>query len=192
MNATVFQVFFFLLIPVGVFILIKSIKLVRKTFSGAVILEIPYSRKSSVFEITKSGVYSIWHKGQIFRKAPLNQFKPQIHNDITKEEIKLTPSVFRLNSNNGYTGRMELFRFTAPAGKFKLDLTEGSSLSLIDRGIYRLFPLRMVDVENYFIQVRESQPIYYLLIGIILMALAGFLIIGGLVFGILSDQLFTN
>jgi hypothetical protein len=49
----------------------------------------------------------------------------------------------------------------------------------------------MVDLDKYFIQVRESQPRLIAVIGIGLMALAGFCIIGGLVFGILADQIFT-
>jgi hypothetical protein len=192
MQTTLFQIFFFCLIPVGVFILIRAIKLLKKTFNGEIILEIPYSRKISTFEITKPGVYAIWHKGQIFRKAPLNKFKPLIRNTITKEEIVLSPSFFRLNSNNGRTGRMELFRFSAPSGIFQLELMEGSSVTLFEQAISGLFPLKKVDIENYFIQVRESQPFYYILIGIPLVSLAGFLIIGGLVFGILADQLMTK
>ena len=57
--------------------------------------------------------------------------------------------------------------------------------------IIRLLPVKMVDYDKYFIQVRESQPIVHVLIGIILLILAGFCIIGGLVFGILADQIFT-
>jgi len=189
MNTVFYQIFFFCLIPVGIFILIKTIKLVGKSFSGDIILEIPYSLKSSGFEITKSGVYSVWHKGRIFRKAPLDKFKPHIINEVTREEIALSPSIFRPNSNNGSTGRMELYRFSAPAGKYLLELKEGSSISLVDRGINHLFPLKMVDLENYFIQIRKSQPFYFVLIGILLLIIAGFLIIGGLVFGILADQL---
>ncbi|MHC1777571.1 MAG: hypothetical protein AB9834_19390 [Lentimicrobium sp.] len=158
----------------------------KKTFNGEVILEIPFSRKISSFEIAKPGAYSIWHKGQVFRKAPLNRYKPVIRNEKTDEVIDLIPSFFRPNSNNGRTGRMELFRFSAPSGKFRLELTEGSSVTLFEQAISGLFPLKKVDVENYFIQVRKSQPFYYVLIGIPLISLAGFLIIGGLVFGILA------
>lgn len=192
MQTTLFQIFFFCLIPVGAFILISAIKMLKKTFSGEIILEIPYSLKISTFEITKPGVYAIWHKGQIFRKAPLNKFKPLIRNTVTKEEIMLSPSFFRLNSNNGRTGRMELFRFSAPSGKFQLELMEGTSVTLLEQAISGLFPLKKVDIENYFIQVRESQPFYYVLIGIPLISLAGFMIIGGLVFGILAEQLMTH
>lgn len=192
MQAKVYQLLFFCLIPVGVFMLIKAIKLLKNTFNGDIIHEVPYSLKISDFEIAQTGVYAIWHKGQIFRKAPLNRFRPLICNRSTKEEIKLIPSVFRPNSNNGRSGSMELFRFSAPAGKYQLKLTEGSSLTLAEQWISRLFPFKMVDLENYFIQVRLSQPFYYIPIGISLIALAGLLITGGLVLGILADQLITE
>lgn len=192
MKTILYQVLFFGLIPVGVYVLIKAIKMMRRTFSGSIILEIPYSLKSSDFEISRTGVYSIWHKGHIFRKAPLDQYKPVIRNTLTNEEIMLIPSIFRANTNNGFTARMELFRFSAPAGRYNMVLAEGSSISMFDRGITRLFPLKMVDYENYYIQVRESQPFYYMMIGILLLIIAGFFIIGGLVFGILADQLFTK
>jgi len=192
MSKTVIQLFFFCLIPVGVFILIRAIRLVKKSFSGDILLEIPFSGKISDFEITKSGVYSIWHKGQVFRKAPLHLFKPSVRNSTSSEELALIPSVFRPNTNNGRIGRTELFRFSAAAGKYQLKLMEGSSITQCERAISNLFPLKPVDLGNYFIQIRESQPLYYVVIGILLLILAGFLIIGGLVSGILADQLING
>lgn len=185
----VIQLLFFSLIPVGVFVLIKAIKILRRTFNGEVIIDIPFSCKISDFEITKPGVYAIWHKGQVFRKAPLNIFKPRIRNEVNREEITLIPSLFRPNSNNGRTGRMELFRFTATIGKYRLELAEGSSVTLFEQAISSLFPLKKVDPGDYYIQIRESQAFFYVLIGISLISLAGLLIIGGLVSGILADQL---
>ena len=185
------QILFFCLIPVGIITLIFSIKFVQKVFSGNIILEIPYKQKSAEFNIDKPGIYSIWHKGQFFRKAPLNEFKPEIIDKSTGLNIRLTPSIFRPNSNNGKTARMELYRFSASPGRYVLELAEGSSISRAENSIIRLLPVKMVDYDKYFIQVRESQPIVHVLIGIILLIFAGFCIIGGLVFGILADQIFT-
>ena len=186
------QVLFFCLIPVGIVILIFSIKLVKKTFSGDIILEIPYTRKSAEFILTKPGNYSIWHKGQFFRKAPLDEFKPEIIDKSTGQKIKLSSSLFRPNSNNSKVARMQLYRFSATAGNYILELAEGSSISDVENNIIRLLPAKMVDYDKYFIQVRESQPLFHVLIGIVLIVLAGLCIIGGLVFGILADQRFKN
>jgi hypothetical protein len=185
------QVLFFCLIPVGIIILIFSVRFVRKTIFGNIILEIPYSQKSAEFILTSPGNYSIWHRGQFFRKAPLNEFKPEIINKSTGLKTGLSSSLLRPNANNGKTARMELYRFSAPAGEYMLKLTEGSSISDAENRLIRLLPAKMVDYEKYFIQVRESQSFFYVLIGIGLLVLSGLCIIGGLVLGILADQIFT-
>lgn len=186
------QLIFFSLIPVGIIILILSIRLVQNTFSGNIILEVPYSQKSADFEIPESGNYSIWHKGQYWSKAPLDEFRPVITNKTTGERPKLTSLLFRPNSNNGVTARMEIFRFSAPAGEYTLELAEGSSISGIENAFLKRFPAKMVDLDKYSIQIRQSQNLFKVLIGIILMALAGFCIIGGLVMGILIKSILKN
>ncbi len=184
------QILFFGLIPVGIVCLVFSIRLVHKSFSGSIVLEIPYSQKSAEFVINKPGSYSIWHKGQFFRKAPLDEYKPEITDKSTGLETKLTSLLFRPNTNNGATARMELYRFSAPAGKYLLELKEGKSISTIENKVINLIPARMVDYDKYYIQIRESQPIFILLSGIVFITLSGLCIIGGLVFGILANEIF--
>jgi hypothetical protein len=180
------------MIPLGVLILIFSIKILQKNFSGNIILEIPYSQKSAELIIPRSGHYSIWHKGQFFRKAPLDEFRPEIIGKSTGEIIKLSSLLLRPNTNNGKTARMELFRFSAPAGKYMLELAEGSSINVVENTFIRLLPVKMVDYDKYFIQIRETKPVFHILIGIVLAVMAGLCIIFGFVFGILADQIFTN
>lgn len=191
-KAKKMQLLFFCLIPVGIVILIFSLKIAKKSFSGNIVLEIPYSQKSAEFVLSTPGSYSIWHKGQFFRKAPLREFKPEIVNKSTGLKIRLYPSLFRLNANNGKTARMKLYGFHAPAGNYTLTLAEGSSISGMEDKFIRLLPAKMVDYNKYFIQVRESQPAFIGLIGVVLIALSAFCIIGGLVIGILADQIFTH
>ena len=189
-NLTLLRIIIFCLIPVGAFLLYKSIMLVRKSFSGKILLELPFIQKSATFEITESGVYSIWQKGQYFRKLPVDKFKPVIYNEATRERISLFPSIFRPNSNDGKTVKIELFRFSATPGKYSIDLAEGSSIAKLEKVLSSVFPAKKADIDKYYILVRESQPFYYILIGIPLIAISGILIIGGLVFGILADQIF--
>jgi len=184
------QILFFLLIPVGIISLIFSIKMVRNSFSGNIILEMPYLQKSARFEISKSGTYSIWHKGQFFRRAPLDEFRPVVTNESDGTEIRLSSILLRPNSNDGLKARMELFRFSAPAGRYRVELTEGSSISKIENSFIKRLPVKMVDLDKYYIQIRKSQPSIVLIAGILLIPLSGLCIIGGLVFGILSDQIF--
>jgi hypothetical protein len=110
------QLLLFELIPAGIIMLILSVKSVRKSFSSDKILEIPCITKSDESRIDKPGIYSIWHQGQYFRRAPLDEFRPVVTNMDNGEKLKLTTSLFRPNKNNGIIARMELFRFKAPAG----------------------------------------------------------------------------
>ena len=87
---------------------------------------------------------------------------------------------------------MELFRFSAPAGKYRLELVEGSSISKIENSFIKRLPVKMVDFDKYYIQVRKSQSLIILIAGIVLITFAGLCIIGGLVLGILSDQIFVK
>jgi hypothetical protein len=189
-NLTLLRTILFCLIPVGAFLLYKSIVLVGKSFGGKVLLELPFIQKSASFEITESGVYAIWQKGQYFRKLPVDRFKPVIYHESTKEKLSLFPSIFRPNSNDGSTVKIELFRFSAAPGKYSIDLAEGSSITKLESLLSSVFPAKKADINKYYILVRESQPFYYLLIGIPLIAISGLLMIGGLVFGILADQIF--
>lgn len=186
------QLLFFALVPAGIILLIYSVKSVHKTFSGDIIHEIPYSLKYSEYKISSGGYYSIWHKGTFFRKAPVDEYKPVIKNAATGESIRLSPSIFRPNSNDGKTARMELYRFYAPAGKYILELTEGSGISKIEKKIIDQIPARKVEYEKYFIQVRESQSRLVLMTGMFLLILSGLCIIGGLVLGILAKQIFNS
>ncbi len=180
------QVLLFGLIPVGMVILFFSISLVKKTYSSNIILEIPYARKSAEFILDKPGNYSIWHKGQFFRKTPLDEFRPEIIDLSTGSKIKLSSRLFRPNANNGMDARMEIFRFSAPQGKYMLEMKEGSSISSAEHRLISTIPTRMVDYDKYFIQVRESLPLLLTLSGIAAIVLGGFCIIGGLVTGIIS------
>ena len=175
------QSFLFGLIPLGIVILFFSIKLVKKTYSGNVVLEVPYTLKSAEFILDKPGNYSIWHKGQFFSFAPLDEFIPEITDLSTGLPIKLSSRLFRPNANNGRKARMEIFRFSAPPGLYTLELKEGSSISRAEQRLIGTIPAGMVDYDKYFIQVRESQPLLLTLSGIVGIVLGGFCIIGGLV-----------
>jgi hypothetical protein len=159
----------------------------KKSLAGPVIAEVPFAQKVSFFRITEPGIFSIWQKGQFFRKLSVDQFRPVIY-DEKGDRVSLSPSIFRPNSNNGVTVKMELFRFEARPGMYRLELTEGSSISGVEKMFSRIIPVKKADPAQYFILIRQSQPFYYLILGIILASLAGLMIIGGLVGGILCQM----
>lgn len=178
MKTTTIQVLLFCLIPIGVFMLTKAIKLLLKFFNGKVILEFPFTTKGAGFKITKSGMYSIWQKTKNAKLLPFNKCSVTIQNELTKEAVTLNTSSAGPSSNNGAIRRMKLSAFSAIAGKYIATLIEGSESMEYD------------DNEKYFIQIRESKPDYYIPVGIAFIILSLGFIIGGFILGIMADRLF--
>lgn len=171
-------------------ILSKGIKLLKKPLNGAVVLSLPYTDKVGNFTITKAGIYSIWQKGDLLKKTPINKFKPHIYHTATNKEIILKPSIMSPRSNNFSTGQMEMFTFTAEAGDYELKLLSGSSVSKLQAVVGSAILLANINPKNYFIEVRESQSqlLTLLSIPLMLIGLAGVVI--GFVVSLLAEQLF--
>lgn len=183
------KILFFCLIPIGIFALIKGIKLMRKSFNGALLLEIPFSQLKAQFYISKAGTFSIWQKGKLLTRTRVDKLRPYIYSELTKEELNLNYSSLSPRTNDFTTGRMELFTFYAQIGNYKIELKEGTSLIGLQNLISKAIPSKSIDMTKFFIQVRESQPQVYtfLAIPMIISGMGG--IIGGFVLGILADQI---
>ena len=190
MKLILIRILFFCLIPIGIFILVKAIQLFRKTFNGKLIIEIPYLQNGGKFSVTKAGNFAIWQKGQMFKRTPVDKFKLHIVEQLTKEEIKLYFSILRPHTNNFSTGRMELYRFYAPIGNYQIEFREGSNVSKLESLVSSIIPVKSVDLAKYFIEIRESQSQLMTFLAIPMILLGMFGTIGGLVLGILADQIF--
>jgi len=188
MEPILFRILMFSMIPIGIFLLVKVIRMLKKTFNGKIITEIPFQQKSSTFELPESGHYAIWQKGQLFRKTPIGDFKLQIQ-DESGTIIRLNPTWFSVHKNGWDTGRSELKKFTAPAGKFTLSILDQTDSNFLRKMLKDTLPVKPVDQNCYFIQIRESQPVYCFLIAIPLLTLSGFLMIIGLVAGLVGPQI---
>lgn len=163
--------------------------MLKAVFNGEVITEIPFTQKEVTFHITRPGVYAIWQKGQLFRRTPVDKFELELTSISSGERVTLPKSFFSPYLNGLDNGRMEMNRFSAVSGTYRLVVAEGGSLSLFEKLALHLFPAKPVDYSQYHIQVRESRPIYYLIASIPLFTLAGFCMIGGLVAGIIAPTI---
>lgn len=188
MEPILFRILMFSMIPIGIFLLVKVIRMLKKTFNGKIIKEIPFQDKSGTFELPESGHYAIWQKGQLFRKTPIGDFKLQVK-DESGTIIRLNPTWFSVHKKGWDTGRTELKKFTAAAGKYTLSLLDQPDGNLLQKMLKDTLPVKPVDKDHYFIQIRESQPVYYFLIAIPLLTLSGFLMIIGLVAGLVGPQI---
>jgi hypothetical protein len=192
MSLIIFRILFFCLVPVGIFILVKAIRMLKGVFNGEVLAEIPFTQKEVRFEVKKAGVYAVWQKGRLFQRTPVDKFALQIHREPSGEQVPLHISIFRPHLNGMDTGRMEMNRFSAEPGSYLLQIVEGSSVSFFERVFSSVIPGKPVNYSEYFIQVRESRPVYYILAAIPLFTLCGFCIIGGFVAGLLAPDILAD
>lgn len=191
MSILFIRILLFCCIPVGIFILVKGIKLIRKSFYGPLFLELSYLQGTGQFILTEEGDYSVWHKAPLLRRVPIDKYRPHIYNDLTKEEIKLSRSYTGMQANSFEDGRIELFTFFAGPGTYTLQLKEGSSVSGLQQVISNIIPQPAgADLSKHFIQIRKTQPVLLTLLAIPIIILGGGGIIGGFVLGLLADQIF--
>ena len=72
-------------------------------------------------------------------------------------------------------------------GKYELSLISGSSVSSFQKAIAKVVPLANIDLNQYFIEIRQSQAqlLTMLSIPLLLLGMAG--MVCGLVFGLLIE-----
>lgn len=190
MSLLTLKILLFCLVPIGIFILYKGVKLFRNAFTGQVLLELPYLDRMSYFTISESGIYSIWQKGPLLKKTPIAKFRPQIRNTSTDQVINLSPSIMSPRSNNFSTGSMEIFTFAADVGDYQLNLVAGSSVSSFQEIIGDVLPFADMDLKKYVIEVRKSQSQLLTMLSIPIMLLGFACTLGGFVLGLLAEQIF--
>jgi hypothetical protein len=192
MSLTIFRIFFFFLVPVGIFVLVKTIHMLKVLFNGELIVEKPFADKEIYFDVKKAGVYAVWQKGRLFQRTPADKFALKLVREPSGEPVSISMSIFRLHLNSMDTVRMEMSRFSAEAGRYCLQIVEGLSVSWFERLILKIFTSKPVDYSQYYLQVRESRPVYYIIAAIPLFILCGFCIIGGFVGGFMAPYILSD
>ena len=187
------KIFFFSLIPIGIYGFVCVHRLYKKVFKNDVLVELFLDDKEVDLELPSSGYYSVWQKGELFKFSFVNKYKPQLINKNTNSIVRLHYSVMRPNSNNFKTAEMELFWFKAHSGNYKLKLISGLSITRLESTLTSPLVLNSVraNPSPYRFQVRKSAFPGATVIFILLMLFSFFCVLGGFVFGLLADQIFT-
>ncbi len=86
------------------------------------------------------------------------------------------------------TGRMEIYRFYAPIGNYKIKLINRNPNDF-EKVTTNLIPIKTTDLSNYFIEIREGKETLFLVYGIIMTLFGLFLAVGGLVLGLTIKQI---
>jgi hypothetical protein len=124
MDLTLARVLMFGLSLAGIPLLVFAIKLIRGVFTEEIVAELPYTQKEAPFSITTAGTYAIWQKAPLLARTPVGEFRPEVRSSPSGRPLRLRVSWMRPSVNNGMTGRMELFRFFAPAGDYTIAFGE--------------------------------------------------------------------
>lgn len=179
-------------LTLGIYFIVLIIRIGKIIFKNEIIIEVPFENKSADFFINKDGKYSIWQKGKLFTRTPVDEFRPQITNTDINQEVKLSASWFRPNKNNGQYGSMELFNFHAKTGNYKLELLAGSSISVIERFISNLIPIgREVNRKDYSLYIRPKFKSHLLFSFVILIFISIATIVGGLIVAFHVESIFN-
>ena len=192
MSLIIYRVLFFCLVPLGIFILVKAIIMLRGVFSGKILAEIPLTVKEAKFEIIEPGVYAVWLKGSMFKRTPVDKFVLELFKEPMGQQVDLPGSLFSPYVNGFDSGRMEMNRFSAEVGSYCLKQVAGSQITGLEAFFTRLFPSGKVDYSKFFLQVRKSKPVYYIIAGIPLIMLSIACIFGGIISGIIAPVILTN
>lgn len=174
--------------PLGIFLLVKAIRLLIKVFNGKMIIEMPFLTKEMAFDIPEDGIYSIWQKGQFLRKTPVGTFKPVVLRQPQQELVQLSHSLLSPKMNDFETARMELYTFSANKGSYLLKIDEREGVSKMATFLSGILPNKMVDLDRYFLQIRVAQPFYLMLIAIPFTLLSFGLTVGGFIMGLIANE----
>lgn len=170
----------FCLIPAGIYLLVLGIKWIRKALGGAVLLDIPLRQLNAVFKVAKDGNYAIWQKGRFLGRVAVKVPLPTIYNEQTGEKVRLRYPFATVRSNNGSVGRIRLLTFYASAGNYHYQLFADTFEQ--NNWLDKNRSSKKSDIDSYGLEIKESRPAAWLVLGILGLILAAFLIIFGLVF----------
>lgn len=169
----------FLLTPLGISILIISIKGIKKFTKQKVIYEVPFRCGSGTFTISEEKKYAIYLSGKAYTKNPIANIRPCVRNNATQEEVRVAPCILR-NRVTGLdgTGRIELSTFRAGPGQYAISFV-GKGLA-IDRAMSHVADVIKPnpDYSSFRIQIREhcsSAILFFAIWGIILGSMAAML-----------------
>ena len=171
----------FLLIPMGIALLIFSIRKTIRFAKAELFFEMPCTEEEGSVHLPQ-GNYGIWLSGRRFKKTPIGNIGFQLRRAETGENVYLSPSHMRMSVSSFDKGRRELYHFQVEGeGSYTLSLDGESSVrERLEASIGNLLFKQPVDLSNFTVQIRKgnSMAMFFVILGI---HLAGWMILGGIV-----------
>ena len=165
-----------LMIPIGLFLLVISLRYMVKIFTISPIHDMPYRTDKGIFTIETAGRYGIWLNGNRFKKAPLGLFGLQLINCETEKEVPLRANLIPVSVTKVIDVRLELYTFYANPGTYQLLFNDKPSrIAKIFGTIRRYLISSDDDYSSYSIRVYPHYSVVHL-----------FLSIWGFIFGVIA------
>lgn len=169
----------FLLVPVGIYLMVISIKKITAFTKAKMIYEMSVSSIDGSFRLEESGKYDIWLSGKKYSVSPIYNLDIKLKNNATGEFVILYPDFFRTTASSIKDYRVKLFTFSAETGSYNISLT--------DRPEERenIINNRGIDYKKFSIQIRENVQGLTMFLGVLGIILGFMAIDVGLVFPLL-------
>ena len=156
-----------LMIPIGLFLLVISLRYMVKIFTISDIHDMPYRTDKGIFTIQTAGRYDIWLNGNRFKKAPLGLFGLQLINCETEKEVPLRANLMPISVAKVIDVRLELYTFYAKPGIYQIVFNDNPSpMAKIFGNISRFLMGGNDDYSSYSIRIYPHQSMIYSILSI--------------------------
>lgn len=156
-----------LMIPIGLFLLVISLRYMVKIFTISAIHDMPYRTDKGVFTIETAGRYGVWLNGNRFKKSPLGMFGLQLINCKTEKEVPLRTSYIPASVTKVIDVRFELYTFYANPGTYQLLFNDKPSRIVKIFGTIRRYLISSDDdYSTYSIRVYPHYSMVHLFLSI--------------------------
>lgn len=156
-----------LMIPIGLFLLVISLRYMVKIFTISDIHDMPYRTDKGIFTIQTAGRYDIWLNGNRFKKAPLGLFGLQLINCETEKEVPLRANLIPISVAKVIDVRLELYTFYAKPGIYQIVFNDNPSpMAKIFGNISRFLTGGNDDYSSYSIRIYPHQSMIYSILSI--------------------------
>ncbi|WHE88731.1 hypothetical protein [Lachnoanaerobaculum gingivalis] len=174
-----FKYLLFLLVPVGIYLMVISIKKITAFAKAKMIYEMSVSSIDGSFTLEDGGKYDIWLSGKKYAVSPIYNLDIKLKNNATGKSVILYPDFFRTTANSFKDARVKLYTFSVESGSYNISLTD----SVEERE--NIINNRGIDYKKFSIQIRENVQGLTIFLGVLGIILGFMAIDVGLVFPLL-------
>ena len=179
----------FLLIPMGIALLIVSIRNIIRFAKAELFFEMPCLEEEGSVHLPQ-GKYGIWLSGKRFTKSPLGKIGFQLVEEETGNRVSLAPNLMRTTVSGFKMARMELYSFQVEEeGNYILSINgEGSVRDRIEASIGDLLIKKPVDLSSFTVQIRKGKSIAMFFLSVFGANIAIWMILGGIILPFLLGE----